>query len=42
LGESWPYADALALAIWSDKSKVDRQVVKKLELLVGRYFGGGS
>jgi len=41
LGESWPCADALALAIWSDKSKVDRQVVKKLELLVGRYFGGG-
>jgi len=41
LDESWPYADALALAIWSDKSKVDRQVVKRLELLVGKYFEGG-
>lgn len=38
LDETWPCADALALAIWSDKSKVDPKAVKKLELLVGKYF----
>ena len=40
LDESWPYADALALAIWSDKNKVDPKTVKRLDLLVGRYFSG--
>ena len=38
LDEPWPYADALALAIWSDKSKVEPATVKRLELLVGKYF----
>ncbi|HSW45391.1 MAG TPA: S-methyl-5'-thioadenosine phosphorylase [Phycisphaerae bacterium] len=38
LDESWPCADALALAIWSDKTKADPRMVKRLELLVGRYF----
>ncbi len=31
--------DALELAIWSDKSTVDRATVERLEPLVGRYFG---
>ena len=30
--------EALALAIWSDKSKVDRAVVERLKPIVGRYF----
>jgi len=38
LDEAWPYADALALAIWSDKSKVDPCVIEKLRPIVGRYF----
>ena len=39
LDEPWPYADALALAIWSEKAKADPRLVKKLGLLVGKYFG---
>src|SRR5690606_18681353 len=30
--------DALALAIWSDKSKVRPEVVEKLRPIIGRYF----
>lgn len=30
--------EALALAIWSDKSRVDRAVVERLRPIVGRYF----
>ncbi|MCK4658854.1 MAG: S-methyl-5'-thioadenosine phosphorylase [Phycisphaerae bacterium] len=33
-----PCHQALELAIWSDKSKVDPEVVKRLDLLIGRYF----
>jgi 5'-methylthioadenosine phosphorylase len=32
--------DALQLAIWSDKRKVDPKVVERLRPLVGRYFAG--
>lgn len=38
LDEKWPYDDALAMAIWSDKSKVDPAVVDRLRPLIGRYF----
>jgi 5'-methylthioadenosine phosphorylase len=30
--------DSLALAIWSDKARVDRGVVERLRPIVGRYF----
>ena len=30
--------DALKMAIWSDKSKIDPNVKKRLEPLVGRYL----
>jgi len=33
-----PAHDALKLAIWSDKSKIDPVQVKRLEVLWGRYF----
>ena len=33
-----PSHDALALAIWSDKSKIDLQEVERLRPLWGRYF----
>lgn len=33
-----PCRDALELAIWSDKSKVLREVVDRLRPLIGRYF----
>ncbi len=45
LDEDWPYAHALAMALWSDKSLVDPGVVEKLRPLVGGYFpqhGGGA
>ena len=35
-----PAHDALKLAIWGDKSKIDRARVKRLEVLWGRYFEG--
>lgn len=38
LQEPWPYEDALALAIWSEKSKVDPAVVERLRPILGRYF----
>ncbi len=38
LDEPWPYADALALAIWSNREAVEPSVLKRLEPLVGRYF----
>ena len=38
LSERWPYDDALALAIWSDKDMVDPHVVERLKPIVGRYF----
>lgn len=38
LDERWPFEDALALAIWSDKAKVDASVVERLRPIVGRYF----
>ena len=38
LDEPWPYADALGMAIWSDKNAVDPAVVQRLDLLAGRYF----
>jgi 5'-methylthioadenosine phosphorylase len=38
LDERWPAHDALRLAIWSDKTKVDRGVVEKLQPILGRYF----
>ncbi|MBP7935127.1 MAG: S-methyl-5'-thioadenosine phosphorylase [Phycisphaerae bacterium] len=38
LDEKWPYDDALAMAIWSDKSKVSPAVVERLRPLIGRYF----
>ena len=33
-----PCHDALELAIWSDKSGVEREVVERLKPLIGRYF----
>jgi 5'-methylthioadenosine phosphorylase len=33
-----PAHDALKLAIWSDKSKIDPQEVQRLDVLWGRYF----
>ncbi len=33
-----PAHDALALAIWSDKAQIDRDEVKRLSVLWGRYF----
>ena len=33
-----PAHNALELAIWSDKSKIDPAEIKKLEILWGRYF----
>ncbi len=42
LGEAWPHADALKLAIWSDKSKVARERVEMLGAIVGRYFEGSE
>jgi 5'-methylthioadenosine phosphorylase len=33
-----PCQHALELAIWSDKSKVDRAAVKRLQPIVGKYF----
>lgn len=33
-----PAHNALELAIWSDKSKIDPTEIKKLEILWGRYF----
>lgn len=38
LDEKWPYDDALAMAIWSDKSRVSPTVVERLRPLIGRYF----
>jgi len=38
LSESWPFDDALALAIWSDKAQVAPSVVDRLRPIVGRYF----
>ncbi|MCH8315974.1 MAG: S-methyl-5'-thioadenosine phosphorylase, partial [Planctomycetes bacterium] len=35
-----PAHDALRLAIWSDKSKIDPAQVKRLAVLWGRYFDG--
>ena len=35
-----PAHDALRLAIWSDKSKIDPAAVKRLAVLWGRYFDG--
>ena len=34
--------DALKMAIWSDKSKIDPNVKKRLEPLVGRYLQGNN
>jgi 5'-methylthioadenosine phosphorylase len=34
-----PAHDALKLAIWSDKSKIDPAEIKRLDVLWGRYFG---
>ena len=36
--EPSPAEDALKLAIWSDKSKIDRDEVERLRVLWGRYF----
>ena len=33
-----PAHSALALGIWSDKSKIDADEVKRLEVLWGKYF----
>ena len=33
-----PAHDALALAIWSDKARIERDEVKRLSVLWGRYF----
>jgi 5'-methylthioadenosine phosphorylase len=33
-----PCREALALAIWSDKARVDRAAVERLRPIVGRYF----
>lgn len=38
VGEPSPARDALRLAIWSDKSKIDRDEVERLRVLWGRYF----
>jgi len=38
LSERWPYDDALALGIWSDKAKVDPSIIERLKPIVGRYF----
>jgi len=38
LDEPCPCRDALSLAIWSDKSRVDRAVIERLRPLIGRYF----
>ena len=38
LNEPCSCQDALAMAIWSDKSKVDPQRVERLGCLVERYF----
>jgi 5'-methylthioadenosine phosphorylase len=38
LPETCEAHDALKLAIWSDKSRVDRDEVEKLAPIVGRYF----
>jgi len=38
LDEPCPCREALALAIWSDKSYVDPAAVERLRLIVGRYF----
>lgn len=38
LDDPWPYEDALAMAIWSDKSKVAPAVVERLRPILGRYF----
>lgn len=38
LPEPWPYENALAMGIWSDKSMVDPGLVERLRPLVGRYF----
>jgi len=38
LDEPWPSQDALKLAIWSDKSKVSPDVVRRLGPLVQKYF----
>jgi len=34
--------DALEMAIWSDKSQVDRALVRRLEPILGRYFSNES
>lgn len=34
--------DALAMAIWSDKSKVDRALVSRLRPILGRHFADAS
>jgi 5'-methylthioadenosine phosphorylase len=36
-----PAHDALRLAIWSDKAKIDREEVERLRVLWGRHFDGG-
>jgi len=38
--ESCPARRALALAIWSDKSQIDRDEIRRLGPLWGRYFEG--
>ncbi len=38
LDEDWPYQEALAMAIWSDKSEVDPALVERLAPLLKRYF----
>jgi 5'-methylthioadenosine phosphorylase len=37
-----PAHDALSLAIWSDKQKIDPEEIRRLEPLWGRYFGSGN
>jgi 5'-methylthioadenosine phosphorylase len=37
-----PAHDALKLAIWSDKSKIDAAEIGRLSVLWGRYFQGES
>ena len=37
-GQRSPAHDALKLAIWSDKKKIESEEVKKLSVLWGKYF----
>jgi 5'-methylthioadenosine phosphorylase len=36
--DACPARDALELAIWSDKAKIDRDEIEKLRPIWGRYF----